>query len=128
MLRFKLFKKVCVVFTIIALLTTSIKAYELFLDVNVWGLCTMVKIYRNPRCVIWRKNFLTPELLASAQTEDIPHILSYLRTVRYKRIKNKVAKSKIKRYIRIIRNKNRLSEDSVFRFNSLIFITALQNI
>ena len=122
-------KKILMVSLVCLLFITCANSYDLFLDVNVWGLCTMIKICQDSRRVIWRKNFLTSELLTSAQPKDTPQILSYLRTVRYKRIKNKVAKSKIKKYIRIIRrNKNQLSEDSVFRLNSLVFITALQNI
>lgn len=93
------------------------------------GLCTFVKIYKNKSRVIWNKNFLTPELLVNAKKESIPQMVSYLNKIKKRRIVDEKIKLKLKKYIRIWnRTKNELSEDDIFRFSSLILVTALKNI
>lgn len=125
----KSYKKNLMILLVCLFFIPCANAYDLFLDVNVWGLCTTVKIYQDSRRVIWRKNFLTPELLVNAKKESIPQMISYLNTINKRRVINKIAKLKLKKYIRIWnRSKNKLSENDIFRFSSLILVTALKNI
>lgn len=125
----KSYKKILVISLVCLFFIPCASAYDLFLDVNVSGICTFVKIYKNKSSVIWNRNFLTPELLVNAKKESIPQMISYLNTINKRRVINKIAKLKLKKYIRIWnRTKNKLSENDVFRFSSLILVTALKNI
>lgn len=122
-------KRILVVLFICLFFIPYTKAYDLFLDVNVSGLCTIVKIYKNKTNVIWNENFLTPELLMKAKKENIPQMMSYLNTIRKRRLRNKVARLKLERYIKVWnKTKSRFSKNDIFRFSSLIFVTALKNI
>ncbi len=127
---FKYLKRFFVILVLSILFIPSTKAYHLFLDVNVWGFCTIVKICRgNNHHIIWEKHFLTPELLNSAKKEEVPKVIAYLKTITYKRIKSNSAKLKIRKYMRALnKNKNKFSESDVIKLNNLIFLTALKNI
>lgn len=129
-MKFKFLKKFFTVLIVIIFLVLNTEAYNMFLDVNIWGVCTIVKIYKNnTHNVIWEEHFLTPELLRCAKRKDFPKIISYLNTITYKRIKNKFAKLKIKRLVRTWnKNKNIFSEIDALKLNGLIFLTALDNI
>lgn len=128
-MNFKFLKKFLSVLAIINIfITLNIKAYNLFLDVNVWGLCTIVKI-NNDKKIIWENNFLTPELLQHIKKEDLSNTINYLNTIKHKRITSTALKAKIKRYIRIFnKNKKQYSEQEIFKFSSLIFATTLKGV
>ncbi|MBQ6144018.1 MAG: hypothetical protein IJI84_06060 [Clostridia bacterium] len=129
-MNFKFLKKLLSVLLIISIFVTlNIKAYDLFLDVNIWGLCTIVKVHNDKKKIVWKNNFLTPELLQHIKKEDLSNTINYLNTLKHKRIKNTALKTKIKRYIRMFnKNKEQYSEQEIFKFSSLIFATALKGV
>ena len=128
-MNFKFLKKLFSVLAIISIFfILNIKAYNLFLDVNIWGLCAIIKI-NNDKKIIWESNFLTPELLQHIKKEDLSNTINYLNTIKHKRIKSTALKPKIKRYIRIFnKNKEQYSEQEIFKLSSLIFATALKGV
>lgn len=128
-MKFKFLKIFFTILIISNFLVLNTKAYNLFLDVNVWGICTIVKIYKNSHRVIWEKHFVTPELLCSAKSDELPEIIAYFNTIKHKRIKSNSAKLKIQKRIRILnKNRNKFSENDIFKLNSFIFLIALENI
>ncbi|MBQ6142931.1 MAG: hypothetical protein IJI84_00305 [Clostridia bacterium] len=127
-MKFKFLKIFFAGILVVNIFISNVYAGFLFFNVDIDGVRTTANICNENHHEIWSKIYLTPELLCGSSKKDNQKILRYLKTIEFKRINKKVYR-KIKRYIRILRKIEKKSDyANIWRYDNIIFMTALCNI
>ena len=139
-MKFKFLKSFLGVTLVFSIFLLNVCASDLFFEVEVDGLCTVVKIYNDKHKSIWSDFYLTRHLCthpSKINSIDPMKLLDHLKSIGFKRINKKVY-PKLRSYIRLLnRIKKKYADDDfeytasddykIRRYNCLIFITALRN-